>query len=278
MRVFQACCISHFTIFRPNLEIRKQRAFLVYSMIFWISYISYVFCTIHIAFVFDSGHKNVKWNGRPLMYYVNALSVFGTYATHLTTPLETLFWGKREKEICEEFKIISEMFAAQLNYIPNYRERRTKYIYRIVFLFVFIAFLGYSSAFIRLPDFYEDKFFMQPTIIFNVILLRIRWCQIGLYLNITADTLNDLQLLLKQHRNFEKTNERLSNASISERIQSFRDIHLHVWLITGLISDCFGLTLTTFVAKAMLELINGAYWFYINLKRHESMALNLRMV
>lgn len=143
---------------------------------------------------------------------------------------------------------------------------------------MFITFLGSSTAFIRRPDLYDDKFFMQPIMIFSVVLLRSRWCQIALYLNITADTLNDLQFLLKQHRSFGKTNGRKSNCSVRERIQSFRDIHLHVWLITGLISDCFGLSLTTFVAKAMLEQINGAYWFYINLKRHESIALNLRMV
>lgn len=68
-------------------------------------------------------------------------------------------------------------------------------------LFVIAAGLAYASAFTKLPDLYDDISVSHPAMIIDVIVLRVRWRQIALYLLLIADTLNDLQISL------EKTSE-----------------------------------------------------------------------
>lgn len=252
--------------------------FLIYFIVCSTTYIIFVFSTIYSASIDDTDYEEDKQKGRPLMYYVNTLSTFGSYATHLAIPLENLFYGKQEKEICKKFQIISDIFTTKLNYIPDYKTRRIKYMYRTVLLFVFDILLAYASVFATLPDSDDDyTSFLQPTVMIGIIILRVRWCQIALFLNVIADTLCDLQVLLKQQQmqSIIETNNQLRNKLIRQRIQCFRDIYSNIWLITTLMSDCFGWSLIAFLIKVTLELINGAYWFYINLRLNHSIGYNI---
>lgn len=210
------------------------------------------------------------------MYYLTVLSTFGSYATHLAIPMENMFYGKREEEICEKLKIISDIFATKLNYIPDYKSRRTKYLQRTVFLFVFDIALAYTSVFVTLRDL-DDLDPSDGMVMIGIVILRVRWCQIALFLDVISDFLYDLHTLLKQQQiqSLQGFNDCRRNELSCQRIQYFRDIYSNIWHITTLFSDCFGWSLIAFLIKVELELINGAYWFYINLRLHESISLNI---
>lgn len=280
VRSFQIFCLSPYSIFRRHLhhDSQKSRRFTVYFVIFTLVHVTSVFSTIYVPSSIDSGHDGMEQTGGTIMYFVNALSIFGSYVTHLIIPLENVFCGKHEDEICEKLKTIADIFATKLNFIPDYKSKRTKYLQQTVLLFVFVILFVFASAFTSLPELYHDKFFMQPTMIFGTVILRVRWCQIALFFRMIGDTLHDLQALLKQHQiqSFQWSHDRRRNEFVCQRIQYFRDIYSNIWHITTLISDCFGWSLISFLIKIELELIIGAYWFYINLQLHESMGLNLR--
>lgn len=280
IRVFQAFCVSHYSIFRPNFyqNYRNNFQFLIYFVVCSSIYIIFVFSTLYGAFMDYNEYEEVKQNSRPIMYYVNTLNTFCSYATHLAIPFENLFYGKRENEICKKLKQINDTFATKLNYIPDYKARRNRYLYRPILIFVFDILLAYASVFVILPESdEEDASYVQPTVMIGIIILRVRWCQVALFLDVIADTLRDLQVLLKQQQlqSIKDTNNPLQNKFTRQRIQYFRDIYSNIWLITILMSDCFGWTLIAFLIKVTLELIKGAYWFYINTRVNESITLNI---
>lgn len=275
VRVFQVVCVCHFSIYRPVL-----RGNFIKSLPF-VGYFA-VFATAHLTLIFtvtskESVEPNKKSNEHRetiLMYYINALSIVSNHAIHITILIENLFHGKREQEICDRFQGINDIFAEKFDYNIDYKMRRAKYLRQTILgfgcLFTFVA----VSTFTPLPEMYDDKFFMPPILILSVIVSNFRWCQIALFLNLVADTLDDLQTVIKQQQINQPTEIELNDAR--EKIIYYRQIYSNVWLITTLLSECFGWTLIVYLAKVVLEFINGAYWAYINLGLHQSTGLNVR--
>lgn len=278
-RVFQAICISHYSVFRPSVHnsYRKSLPFLIYFTIF---------ATAHLALVStftskgsrESSHDSVEYKESALMYYINALSIVSNIAMHSTIHLENIFYGKREHQICDKLKLINDIFATKFDYHADFKARSIKYIRHTVALYVSTFILISGSTFTPLPDLYDDKFFMPPILILSLIMTQSRWCQIALFLNIIADTLDDLQMLVKrqQAKCFQELTHHSELNDEFESIQHFRNIYSNVWLIVTLMSDCFGWSLVALLAKVVLEFINGSYWFYINLSLHQSIGLNIR--
>lgn len=276
IRVFQALCVSHYSICRSNVRSWK---YILYFIVFWMIYIYSVFATTNFS-PFREGFNRKENRQKNLMYHVNSVCVISSFVVHIIMPLEGLSNGKQEAEIYRKFKRINDIFVNKLNYHPDYIARRAKYLYRTVPLFVFVVILAYTSGFTRLPNLYDDIFVMKPTMIIDVIVLRVRWCQIALYLHVIADTLNDLQISLQKHQKqiCESLNDQTESAHTKacQTIHSFREIYLNIWQITKLISECFGWSLIGLLVKVMLEHISGIYWFYINLKQLNSIGLSLR--
>lgn len=279
IRVFQALCISHYSVFRHNDS--KSKIFLAYFVV--ITLCNMVALVVSIRggrfnredFVFVDGET--KFKGSPLMYYINALSIFSSLVIHSTIALEVIFVGKQENEICEKLKLIDDIFSTKLSHMVNYKIFRIRY-FKIVGIFVIAIILAISCAFSPLPEVYYDKFFMTPLMLIGVIISRARWCQIALYLNIIADTLDELQHLLKrqQIQSYQQTNEETRGTFDPERLRYIREIYSDMWFIVSLMSDCFGWTLLTFLIKITLESINGSYWIYINWNLYGSTALYAR--
>lgn len=279
-RVFQILCISHYSVFRPNLRKYELKSILLLAYFIVIAS-SVMFITVVTTrtgsfsredYVF--ANDETKFKGSPLMYYINALSIFGSIAIHSAVYLETFFGGKPENEICEKFKLIDDVFTTKLNHTVNYKARNTKYIYFIGIFSLAIA-LSIACSFSRLPNIYNDKYFMTPLMLIGVLISRIRWLQIALFLNIIADTLDDLQALLKQQQ-MQSCEESDGSSFNPERIRYIREIYSNVWFVATLMSDCFGWTLITFLIKITLESINGSYWIYINWKLFGSSGLYMR--
>lgn len=278
-RVFQAICVSHYSVFRPSVHnsFRKSLPFLIYFTIC---------ATAHLALIFtftskasrESSHDSVKYKESALMFYINALSIVSNIVIHSTIHLENIFYGKREQQICDKLKLINDIFVTKFDYHADFKARSIKYIRQTVAFYVLIFILTSASTFTPLPDLYDDKFFMPPILILSVIMTQSRSCQIALFLNIIADTLDDLQMLLKQQQTkcFQELAQQMELNVEFENIQYFRKIYSNVWLIVTLMSDCFGWSLIALLAKVVLEFINGSYWFYINLSLHQSISLNIR--
>lgn len=276
-RVFQTLCVSHYSVFRPKLQKSFWRSlpFLLYFMVFASVHISYLTFNLSKG-LFHSGHERHKES--PLMFYINCLSIFGTFATHATIHLETLLSGKKEREIHEKLKKINDIFALKLNHEINYTERRAKYVRKTLLLFIFAACLSAASSFIHVPIANHDKYFNQRLLILAVIVIRSRGFHIALFLNTISDTLVDLQFILKE----QQIKSRQRSGSIPainfrrDKIRAIREVYSNVWLVKTLMSDCFGWTLITFLVEFSIEVINSSYWFYINLKKYESNSFHIR--
>lgn len=282
-RIFQALCVSHYSIFRPNLQENRYKSYLIRA------YFLFVFA-VHISLVSTSTinglrcDKNAteqifsKHKESSLMYYINCFTILGSFTTHLTSHLETLLHGKREADIYKKLQLIDHIFATKLNYMIDYQMKRAKYIKQIGSVFVLTIILAGASSFTSLPDMYHDKYFMQPILIFAVIVNRGRWCYIAFFLNAIADTLEDLQVLLaEQQIQSRKQNDESSESNfVREKIQYFREIYSNVWLVISYMSDCFGLSLITFLLEFTFEIISACYWIYINFSFYGSSDLNIR--
>lgn len=201
------------------------------------------------------------------MYYVNSLSIFGSIITHITIHLEVLFSMKQEEEIYVKLNEINDIFATKLNFIINYKERRVNYIRNAIGTFVLTILLASASSLATIPDLKNgiEIHFMKPIHIIPITIIRSRWCYVALLLNVIADTLNDLQNLLKkqQKRSFKGIGENCNCAR--ETIRYYREIYSNVWFIVNLLSNCFGFSLITFLVELTFEVINASYWLYINL-------------
>ena len=268
-RIAQAFCVSHFSIFRPNL-IQNRSKWLT----FWLYFLAIVF--VHLSLIVlttrralqcedalpETEQRRAKHKESALMYYVNALSILGGFATHMAAHLEVLFSRKREEEIYEKLQIIDNIFATKLNHMVDYKLRRINFIKKTILTFALFTVTSIASAFINLPDLYHDKYFMQPILILPMIINRLRWCYIALFLMNIGDILNDLQMLLKQQQihSFDDASAQPHSKFARENIRYFREIYSYIWYTITLLSDCFGWSFIFFLVEFTFEFINASYW------------------
>lgn len=282
-RFFQALCVAHYSIYRQNLRGNRLKSvlFLMYFLCISAVHISLVVSTMRKGLRCENEipeHRFAKHKESAVMYYVNSFTMIGAFVTHLTSHLEPLLCGKREEDIYKELKSIDQIFTSKLNYVIDYKIRRVKYIKHNVGTFVLASILAISSSFTTLPDMYHDKYFLQPILIFAVIINRGRWCYIAFFLNAIADTLDDLQILLieQQLQSHKQSIEPSKCNYVRENIKYLREIYTRVCLVVSSTSDCFGFSLITFLLEFTVEIISACYWLYINFSFYGSMDLNIR--
>lgn len=274
--IFQAICVSNYSVFRPDL--RENR----FKSTMWLAYFI-SFSSIHLSIVY-SATKNIlsempdnsqmKHRESQLMFYVNIMTMIGGFFTHITSHLEPLFNGKREQMIYVKLKQIDHIFTTKLNYKTDHRARHTKYFRQTVMVFLLSTLLAALSSFTSMPDLYQEKYFMQPIFIFPAFIARSRWCYIAVIMNNIADNLFVLQSLLKEQQ--KQSVDGNQNHQARGRIQCVREIYSQLWTITTLVSGCFGLSLICLLFEFMLEAVLAAYWLYINYKFYGSSDLNNR--
>lgn len=149
--IFQILCVSHYSIYRPWLQnsLFKSLPFLLYFLAF--ASIHLAFLTLNLMKGINEGHDFTKRKESPLMFYINCLSIFGTFASHITTHIETLLSGKCENKIHQKLKKINDIFATKLNHVIDYKARRTRYTKNTVSVFVFAWILSAGSSLIECP-------------------------------------------------------------------------------------------------------------------------------
>lgn len=279
-RCMQTLCISHYCIFRPNLQHNRKKCILhlAYFFAFFAIHISIVVLITSKGLNHVPEQNKIKHKDSQLMFYVTSLSIISGFITHLITHLETLFNGKHDEEIYIKLNIITNILATKLNHATNFKARRPKYIQRTMGMFAFSTFLAAASSFVPLPKLYYEKYFLQPKLIFAVLIIRARWCYISFFLNTIADTLDDLQLLLKQQqsRSCQYASDHPEHKFERDKIRYFREIYTNVWYITTLMSNCFGCSLISFLVEFTFEVISASYWLYININFYGLTYLNIR--
>lgn len=275
IRVFQILCVSHYSIYRPDLKMNtlKSFAFLTYFVIFGV---------IHICItMFVLGHglhienkSNDSYKEIPLVYYVSCLSIVGNILTHLTSNFEAFIKRKKEEEILRKLVEIDEIFCSKLKHTINYKELRTKYVRQTFGIFILSTVLSIISTLIPLPI--DRNYIARPVLIYAILIVRGKGCQIALILHILCDKLLDLRILLKQQQLNCRRNCNESMNYPVENIRYFRKIYSKIWLIKSLMSDCYGWSLITFLVQFTFDLINASYWVYINLTILESKRMSMR--
>lgn len=280
-RTFQGLCVSSYYMFRPNIRYNFRRSipFLVYFTCFASLQILLVILTAGKGLQSEKNEVEYQLKESHLMYYVNSLSIFGSIITHITIHVEALLCMKQEQEIYDRLRAIDDILVTKLNFVINYKARRERYIRNAVGTFVLTIVLASTSSLATIPDLKKgiEIHFMKPIQIIAIVIIRSRWCYVALLLNAIADTLNDLQNLLKQQqqRHFkESSRERCCRAR--ETIRYFREIYSNVWFTVNLLGDSFGWSLITFLIEVTFEVINAMYWLYINLHVYGSHSLNIR--
>lgn len=268
IRVFQLLCLSHYSVFRSNLKSKhfQKWAFPIYYFIFDAFHVWIVFYITKIGLHLKV-YPNNSIKESPLMFYVHCMSVFGNFITHLTAHIETLFKRKYEIEILEKFNEINAIFSTNLHHVIDFKILRRKYLLETLVIFIVSGTMSAISLFIS--DYDNTVRFL---LIYGIIVIRARGCQISFSLNYLADCLLDLQVLLKRQQN---KCGRKTVLYPFENIRYFRDIYSNCWLIKNLISDCYGWSMISFLVQCALTMINLAYWSYINMKFYESIELSV---
>lgn len=285
IRVVQLCCVSNLNIFRSKHRKSSVKSFIL------LAYFS-IYIVINMSLVTLATVRGLQCEGKlnnthkpqhkesALMYYINSLTVLGFFITNLTVHLEAVLCGKRENELFQQLKMVDGIFSNKLNHKLDYKVKRTKFIRKIVSAFVLSCILCTASSFSTLPEQHHDKYFMQPILILGCVTIRIRWCYIALVLSSVAETLNDLQILLRQHqiKNRKDSEKHPENRDVNDKIRYFREIYSMIWCIIRLLSDCYGWTFITFLLSSTLQSINASYWLYINMSIYKSMDVNIRKI
>lgn len=283
IRAVQLCCASNYNVFRSKHRKNTLKSFILRA--YFTLYITINMALVTLATVrglqceptsnttYKPQHKESA-----LMYYINSLTVLGNFITNLTVHSEAVLCGKREKKLFEKLELVDSILTNKLNHKPDYKDRRRKFTRKIVSAIALSCILCTASSFSSLPEQHHDKYFMQPILILGCVTIRIRWCYIALILSCVAETLDDLQILLRKHqiKYRKQSNNEADSSDQYDKIRYIREVYSTVWCAIALLSDCFGWTLITFLLSATLQSINASYWLYINMSIYKSMDVNIR--
>lgn len=271
VRVFQALAVSHYSIFYSTPRFSRFVYFVSVSAI-QISLLTYVL--IDGPRVHFIGNKNFKES--PLMNYVSFLSIAGNFVTHLVAHFEPLFTRKHEEDIYRRLNEINDIFALKLNYITDYQGIRRNFICKTVSFFVFASTLSFGYSLYYLPTDPKGMCIFVTCRLLSVLMIRSRRCQIAFHVNNLTIILNDLQVLLRRQQESYHSNSTEAMLYSREKIRYLRDIYSNAWLVKNSLSNCFGWSFITFLLEFSFELINSAYWAYINIKLYKSTSKIIR--
>lgn len=265
VRFFQALAVSHYSIFYSDKRLSRLIYFVCISTL-QISLMIYML--FHGPRVHFIGNKVFKES--PLMNYVSFMSIVGNFVTHLVAHLEPLFTQKHEIDIYQRLNEINEIFALKLNYVTDFNLIRKRFIRDTVSFFIFASSLSLGYSMFFLPTDIKNVCIFLICRILSVLMIRSRRCLIAFHINNLTNILHDLQVLLKKQQESYNPNLNESTMSCRENIRYIRDIYSNAWLVKNLLSNCFGWSFITFLLEFSFELINSAYWAYINIKLDKS--------
>lgn len=135
----------------------------------------------------------------PLMYYVQFISVFGNFITHLVSHAEALLKGRYEIEILNKFREIDMIFATKLNHKINFSAIRKHILIETIATFFISIVLASFSVFVPVVN---TEMYIRFLYIYEFTILRVRGFQIAFVMHFLSRCLSDMQILLKRQQLF----------------------------------------------------------------------------
>lgn len=258
IRVFQAFCMSHYSIFHT----RNHYGRLVYFIIFSIfdNFInSYSLVQI---FHLDKSLYQKCW----LMYFVSFMSIGSHIVMHVIFHLEALCTLQQQEEMCQKIRDIDKIFTTKLNYQTDFDAIRRNFA-RTAGFFVFTATFLIVGAFQSHPT--DSSMLTFVLCRFLVVSANfIKKYQIAIHMKMLTNILMDLKIVLAEQQQDHRLN--LHGSTLRENIQSLREVYCNAWLIAKLLNGCFGWTLVFYLTESTIDLINSSYQYYLNVKVYKS--------
>lgn len=257
IRVFQALCLSHYSIFRSTEHASHLAYFILFST---FDILSTVWAQQSIQLKDITEYKNSL-----LMYYVSCTTIFAHIVVYSIAHFESFATRNQENAIYQRLREIDEVFATKLNYVRDFDAIRKRYVWPTVRYWIFVATTSLATALFSIPYEINSITFLSIHSV-NVILNRVRRCQISLHINALTNILKDLKILLeREQRNYCSKSEKST-----ENNRHIRHIYSNVWLIVKLMDNCFGWTLIACLIEFSIDLINSSHQAYLNFKLYRS--------
>lgn len=268
IRIFQFLCMSHFSVFRKNLNANQSKKWFL--IIYYFIFDTFHIWTITYLTILGLEPKS-QIKKSPLMYYVQCMGVYCNFLTHLTSHVETLLKGKYEVAILDKFREINRMLSVKLHHEIDFNSVRKHFFAETFLVFLLSSLLPTLAIFTssNITGISDNVRFLH---IYEFFILYIRGFQIAMMLNFMNYCLRQMQILLKRQQCDQQT-----TLYPLKYIRYYRDIYSNIWLIKNLISDCYGWSLISLLVQFTLILINLPYWIYVNFKVFNSSEFSIRM-
>lgn len=264
VRVFQALCLSHYSIFRCSNRTHNVGR-LIYTMFFMtLDVVANIYILHQIHSVDKAQYENCV-----LMYFVSLISHLVHVVSDTIAHFESFFAKEQEEEIYRKHREIDEIFATKLNHIRDYNAIRRASVWPTIIYWTCASIVAFAAALFILPS-NENVFVFLIGNTAIMLINRIRRFQIGIHVNALTNILNDLKMLLdKQHRMHCSQSNGIS-PDFCKNIRYFRQIYSNAWFITKMMSCCFGWSFIIFLFEGALDLIASTYQVYLNLNIYKS--------
>lgn len=258
VRLFQIFGVSHYSIFCSSRQYDRFVHFIIISALD-VAINTYTLAHIYLM----DEYIYVK---SPLMYYTSCLSIFCHVVAHGAIHLEAFFLWKHERAIYRRFREINETFTAKLNCVEDFNAKQKQCVSPTINYFATIAALQMASSVYFHPSSTSTLAFVLGRL-FVTLISCARKCQISIYVNYLTSVLNELKMLLERER---RSSLPRTNQSPFQNLHQLREIYSNAWIISKLLSSCFGWTLLIYLIEFTIDLINSSYQVYLNFKIDKS--------
>lgn len=260
VRTFQCLCITHYRVFRPELNNNRHKLYL--HRIFFIGMVlaqlssSYYFFKLGLAMRMQTMRK---YNFSTVFVYVNVTSRCSQFFSFIVIPFETFFKRDREHKLFETLRYIDDIFKKKSNYAIDYRTIRCRQMKTTWLYFTIITAIIVSSFFVGLPIDKSEYIIDLLLFLYMVVVWCIRVFQIAFFINILCDYLDGLRILMRRQQHRIKY-----NPAKWKDIQYCRQIYSNIWLCVKLVGNCFGYSIVLCVVDSGVKIIISGYWVYLN--------------
>lgn len=258
VRIFQTLCISHYRVFRPELVNQRLKLNLLRFLFFVYVLGQTTTINFFLAALSRQTRKLGQYNASPTFIFVNVVTRCSQFASFAVIPYETFFKRHTEQELFETLQHVDDIFKRKLNHVIDYRVHRRRQLTTTWLYFLIITTTMTSSFLLNIPlhSFSATGFSYFAYMLF---LWRIRIFQIAFYINAVIELMEELKTVMRRQQQRIKC-----NPVHWKDIQFARKIYSNIWLLQRLIGNCFGYSMALFVIDSSVQMINSAYWIFLN--------------
>lgn len=262
IRVFQAFCLSHYSLFHSGNHNGRRFVYFMFYSIFLVLLNVYGLEQIY------SLDKRL-YAKSPLMYYVSYMSIVCHAVIHVVYHSEAIFFLKEQNEIYQKLREIDEVFATKLEYVTDFRAIRKQFERHTAAYFLFTASFFFGGIFYSHPAGSTVAFILGRCVVTPINFVR-RF-QIAIHINSVTNILIDLNILLKrQQQTYRPGSNALTQSNAYESMRHLRCVYSNAWSIVKLMNRCYGWTFVVFLIEFTIDFINSSYQFYLNILIYKS--------